>query len=77
MVIGKEYVKSVINTDAYSLIGDFKGRVLLIHGTKDKLVDISYSKKAVEKFSDLEFHEIQDAGHGFTGAYDRRRKKYC
>lgn len=75
IVIGKEYVKSVINTDAYSLIGDFKGRVLLIHGTKDKLVDISYSKKAVEKFSDIEFHEIQDAGHGFTGVYDRKAKE--
>lgn len=75
MVIGKEYVTSVIDADAYSLIGDFPGRVLLIHGTKDKLVDISYSRKAVDKFLNIEFHEINDAGHGFTGAYDKQAKE--
>ena len=75
MVIGKEYVESVINEDVYSLIGDFSGRVLLIHGTKDNLVDISYSKKAIEKYSDIEFFEIEGAGHGFTAANDKRAKE--
>lgn len=75
MVIGKDYVTSVIDTDAYSLIGDFTGRVLLIHGTKDKLVDISYSQKAVERFSNIEFYEIENAGHGFTGIYDKQAKE--
>ena len=75
MIIGRTYVESVINIDAYSLIGDFSGNVLLIHGGKDKLVDISYSRRAIEKFSNIEFYEIQDAGHGFTGSYDKKAKK--
>lgn len=75
MIIGKGYVTSVINSDAYSLIGDFSGKVLLVHGTKDKLVDISYSRKAIEKFSNLEFHEIEGAGHGFKGVYDEQAKE--
>lgn len=75
MSLGRIYVESVINTDVYSLIGGFSGRVLLLHGSDDKLVDISYSKKAIDQYSNIEFFEIKGAGHGFIGANDRRAKE--
>jgi len=75
MVIGKAYVEAVIQEDVYSMIGGFPGKVLLIHGTKDQLVDISYSQKAAKLYPDLAYHELPGAGHGFSGAHDRKARE--
>jgi len=69
-------------TDAWGLIGrvyeeisNYKGKVLLVHGTDDTTVPISYSDRAASSEgygSQCEYHIIQGAGHGFHGN-DRRQ----
>lgn len=69
--IGRTYASDMWNYDVYEEIGDFKKKVLLIHGNRDGIVDISYSERATEVYQDVEFYIINGAGHGFWGeAFD-------
>ena len=43
--MGDVYVKAVINMNIYDEIRGYDRPVLLIHGTRDEIVDISYSRK--------------------------------
>ena len=80
--MGKVTLGACYFTDAWSLIGKvyeeiskFKGKVLLVHGTDDTTVPISYSDRAASSEgygAQCEYHIIQGAGHGFHGN-DRRQ----
>lgn len=52
--------------DVYANIGKFAHRVAIFHGSEDIIVKISYSEKAVEKYSDATLFTIQGANHGFN-----------
>lgn len=72
MLLGKCYANAVMEMDAYSIIPLYKGDVLIIHGTHDGLVDISYSRKVIEAYKKassnriVSLKEIRGAGHIFT-----------
>lgn len=70
MKLGGDYARTVIDLDPYEMIGGFYGPVLYLHGTKDRVVDISYARKAVKLYQNCEYHEIEGGGHGFRGKYD-------
>lgn len=40
---------------------------MIIHGTSDNIVPISYSERAVTTFPNARLVVIDGAGHGFTG----------
>jgi len=71
MRLGADYAKSVIKMDVYQEIGGYDGPTLLIHGTADKIVNISYSEKAAKLYPDCRYHVVTDGQHGFRGKYDR------
>ena len=71
MKLGGEYARAVIGMDPFEEIRGYEGPVLLVHGTEDKIVNISYARRAKECYPDCEYHEIDGGGHGFSGAYDR------
>ncbi len=71
MKIGGDYARSVIGMDIYSEIKGFEGPVLYLHGTEDRIVDISYARRAEESFPQREYHEIKGAGHMFKGKADK------
>ena len=71
MRLGRDYAKSVIKTDVYKEIGGFDGPTLLIHGTADKIVNISYSEKAAKLYPNCTYHVIPEGQHGFRGKHDR------
>ena len=71
MKLGGEYARAVIDMDPFEEIRGYEGPVLLVHGTEDKIVNISYARRAKECYPDCEYHEIVGGGHGFSGAYDR------
>jgi len=77
MKLGKCYVEDVINMDLFEEIKHYKKDVLIVHGTKDKIVDIDYSKRAydVYKNNDLNrnvrFEIIKDGKHGFSKKIDK------
>lgn len=65
MSTGKEFWKTLYNLDVYNKIGNYKGRVIIMHGTKDQNVDPKYSIKANNVYKNSELFLIEGAGHGF------------
>lgn len=83
MKLGRCFVTDVNKLNANDEISGYKGPVLIIHGTKDRIVNIEYSKKAKEAYlekrkDDPEAKEvrslyIEGANHGFMGL---KKKKW-
>lgn len=65
--IGKVYYDAVIDMDIWKEIGKYQGDVLIIHGTADTTVPVTYSEKAVSQYASARLVTIEGAGHGFTG----------
>ena len=74
MKLGGNYARVVMDMDPFEEIKGYSGPVLLLHGTEDNIVNISYARKAKDSFSDCEYHEIVGGGHGFSGKYDDEAK---
>lgn len=52
--------------DVYANIGGFARPVIIVHGSNDFIVKISYSEKAVETYPDATLYTIEGANHGFN-----------
>lgn len=69
MRIGKRYVTDVINLDTLPTITQYKGKILIIHGDKDTLVNISGSEKARDAYlaagADVTMKTISGGKHIF------------
>ena len=69
MKLGRRYVTDVIEMDPYEIINQYNGKVLIIHGNQDKIVDISYAQRAVEAYTqagaEVELKIIDKGGHMF------------
>lgn len=67
MRVGKKYNEDAASFDIYDMIGEFKGDVLMIHGTNDAIVPLSYSKRAEKIYNSAKLIELKGQRHGFTG----------
>lgn len=67
MVIGRQFHEAVKDMDPYLELAKYKGKVLLIAGEKDPVVNYSYQVKAYQCYEEgqCEFLMIRDGGHGF------------
>lgn len=66
MKIGRNYASVMLSVDPYQEIGGYKGPVLIVHGTDDKIVKLSYAEKAQQAYGDnCRLLVLQGAGHGF------------
>ena len=65
--IGRIYNADAMSFDIYEVMKDYPGDVLIIHGTSDNSVPISYSERAITVFSSAELVRFEGAGHGFYG----------
>lgn len=63
--LGKIYCTDIYDMDIWSEIKGYEGPVMIIHGTEDKLVPVSYAKKASEIYDNVAFMEVGGAGHGY------------
>ena len=74
MKLGKCYVSDVLNMDPYEELKGYTGKVLIVHGTDDKIVNIEYSKKAHDCYenngAEVSFHIIEKGAHGFSKQHD-------
>lgn len=68
ITVGRDYFEDVWDMDVYQEISGFDKSVLIIHGSADSVVPISYSQQAAETFSDAELVILDGAGHGFYRA---------
>lgn len=72
ITVGRPYVVDMMDYDVYGEIGNYEKKVLLMHGSADSIVPISYSERAAEVYADVDYYVMNGAGHGFWGtAYDQ------
>lgn len=64
--LGREYSASVWDYDVYEAIKGYKGPVLIVHGDADKVVNVSYGRKAAEVYENADFICLKGEPHGFT-----------
>lgn len=70
--LGRAYSDNVWDYDVFSVIPAYKGPVLIIHGDHDRIVDISYGRRAADVYDLAEFVCLPGEIHGFTA--DGRKK---
>ena len=81
MKLGRCYAMDVMQMDAFAEIKNYAGRVCIVHGTKDKIVDISYANRAAEAYKStipigmqeskrVQLHFIDGGGHMFSKKHD-------
>ncbi|MBO7480071.1 MAG: alpha/beta fold hydrolase [Bacteroidales bacterium] len=64
MKLGREYLLTTQELDIYGTAADFKGPVLLLHGTKDGIVPMWCSEKYLETYGDhAELKRIEGENH--------------
>lgn len=71
MKLGRCYAQAVVDLDIFQEIGGFSGPVMLIHGTKDNIVNISYADRAAKLYPDCVYYVVENGTHGFKRKYDR------
>lgn len=85
MKLGRRYVTDVIGMDPYRQIREYRGPVLILHGSKDELVNASYAHEAYKQYlrthgkapsKDCQLVMIDGGNHGFHGRGSKAWKKY-
>ena len=63
--------------DPFREIQSYKGPVLIVHGTDDRIVSIDYAQKAQTAYGNsCTLKIIPGAGHGFSKDHDQLAKSY-
>ena len=70
MKLGRCYPMDVMELDPFAAIGGYSGPVLIVHGTRDKIVHPDYAKRAAETYANAQLHMIEKGAHGFAGKRD-------
>ncbi len=75
MKLGKCYVQDVLPLEPFAQIAPFDGDVLLVHGTRDAIVNISYAEKAYETYRNratgtIRYEIIKNGTHTFVAKHD-------
>lgn len=64
--LGKKFMMDIRPMKPFETIGKYKGNVLIVHGTDDKVVPLDYSERAVQTYQNATLKIINKAGHGFN-----------
>ena len=80
MRLGRRYAADVMDMDAFQNITGYTGKVLLLHGDRDTIVDMEYSKRAFAVYqaagADARFVTIPGGKHIFRrSAHIRQAQK--
>ncbi len=65
--LGRQYFIDAQNLDPYNKIGKYAKPMLLVHGSKDPIVNIKYSEQASKVYPSVTYKVIDDAPHSFAG----------
>lgn len=63
--VGKRYFMEARAIDVYPTITQYRGPVLIVHGSKDAVVPVRYAEKAMKVYDNAHLGIIPGAGHGF------------
>lgn len=64
----RQYVIDAYDLYPFKLIGTYERPVLILHGDKDELVPVSYSRDAVKIYKNANLVVLEGQGHGFDTA---------
>lgn len=81
MKLGSRYVSDVIDMNPYEKVVTYPGNVLVVHGTKDSIVALSYSERLIEAYNarstgKAKLITIKGGGHMFSPYYDTIAMKH-
>ena len=76
MKLGRCYPADVINIDPITEIKSYEGPVLIVHGTKDRIVNLDYSQQAQQAYPNAKLQIIEGGGHGFGKKHDTIARAY-
>lgn len=65
--VGRCYFEDAASTDIFALMPNYKNDVLLMHGTADTLIPVTYSQRAAQCFPSVEYIEVEGGTHGNLG----------
>ncbi len=65
--VGRCYAADMWEMDFDKTLAAYPGRILLLHGDRDRTAKLRWSQHAAEVIPDCEFHIIPGAGHHFSG----------
>ena len=68
MGMSEAYVESLKDYDVFEHIGTFPKPILILHGSQDFIVPVSYSERAAALYPQAELQIIEGATHGFNEA---------
>lgn len=77
MKLGRCYIADVVNMNPFDAIKGYEGDVLIVHGTADKIVSISYAEQAVEAYQaepygrSVTYRIIEGGKHMFSRRHDK------
>lgn len=69
--VGKRYYEDARTIDIYKILSNFPKDVCIIHGNADSVVDISYSRRAVETIPSCELLELDGVEHNYEGEIEK------
>lgn len=69
--LGRRFFEELRDMNVYKTITKYEGPVLIVHGSKDRVVPLSYSERAMKLYRDAHIGVIPGAGHGFKPAERR------
>ena len=81
MKLGRSYVTDVLNMNPFEEIKGYQGDVLIVHGTKDRIVASHYVDKALRIYSSrkegsAKLHFISGGKHIFSKKHDKLAIEY-
>lgn len=72
LTLGKRYATDIWDLDVYAQIARYGGDVLIVHGSRDYVVPIAYSERAVDAYDSAQLVTIEGGVHGFSAIdYDQ------
>lgn len=75
MELGGGYFRTAREIQLEEILAGYRGPVLLLHGTDDEIVPLSYSEKAAAAYDAAKLVVLDGERHGFTEAGTRRMEQ--
>lgn len=72
MKLGRKFFESIRSFDPFSMLGNYRRSVLILHGERDEVVPIAYSRRAQKLYPHADMVEFSGEGHGFSPAGEAR-----
>ncbi|MBP1581438.1 MAG: alpha/beta hydrolase [Oscillospiraceae bacterium] len=82
MKLGRCYIADVVHMNPFDEIKGYEGDVLIVHGTADKIVNISYAEQTVATYKSepyersVTYRTIEGGKHMFSKNHDKIALKY-